>query len=114
MGDNKIPEALKELRIQNGMTQAQFSKKLNIARQTYSAYERGVRTPDLDLVKNVAELYDVSLDWLVLGKEETDPFASLPDNAKQLCRTFYALPLERQQEALDFLDFLEQKSRTKP
>ena len=51
MGDNKIPEALKELRIQNGMTQAQFSKKLNIARQTYSAYERGVRTPDLDLVK---------------------------------------------------------------
>ena len=45
MGDNKIPEALKELRIQNGMTQAQFSKKLNIARQTYSAYERGVPHP---------------------------------------------------------------------
>ena len=114
MGDNKMPEALKELRIQNGMTQAQFSKKLNIARQTYSAYERGVRTPDLDLVKNVAELYDVSLDWLVLGKRDTDPFASLPEDAGRLCRTFYALPPESQREALDFIDFLEQKSRTEP
>lgn len=114
MGDNKIPEALKELRIQNGMTQAQFSKKLNIARQTYSAYERGVRTPDLDLIKNVSDLYGVSLDYLVRGKEETDPFASLPEDAGRLCRTFYALPPERQQEALDFIDFLEQKSRTEP
>ena len=114
MGDSKIPKTLKKLRIQNGLTQAQFSKKLNIARQTYSAYERGIRSPDLDLVKCVAELYHVSLDWLILDKEETDPFASLPEDAGRLCRTFYALSPERQQEALDFIDFLEQKSRTEP
>lgn len=114
MGEIKISKTLKELRIQKGMTQAQFSRLLNIARQTYSAYERGARCPDLEMASRTAKLLHVSLDWLVFDekKEEADPFASLPEDAKQLCRAFYALSPEKQQEALDFIEFLEQRSRT--
>lgn len=116
MGEVKISETLKELRVQSGLTQDEFSKKLNVARQTYSAYERGVRRPDVDMICRTAELHNVSLDWLILGKsddEEADPFASLPEDAGRLCRMFYTLSPERQRFLMEFAEYLEQKEKGK-
>ena len=115
MGEVKISETLKELRVQSGLTQDEFSKKLNVARQTYSAYERGVRRPDVDMICRTAELYNVSLDWLILGTsdEEAAPFASLPEDAGRLCRMFYALSPERQLSLMEFAEYLERKEKGK-
>ena len=112
MREIKIEKTLKELRIQSGMTQADFGRKLNVARQTYSAYERGKRRPDLEMVCRTAELLGVSLDWLVLAEspgENADPFASLPEDAGRLCRIFHALSPERQTALLDYAEYLNQK-----
>ena len=50
-------------------TQQDVADLLGIRYQSYQAYERGVSTPSLENLLKLAEIYDVSLDYLV-GKKE--------------------------------------------
>ena len=61
----KVAETLKELRHHRGFTQKQLSEQLHISRQAYSNYETSKRTPDLDSLMRLADIYGVSLDQLV-------------------------------------------------
>ncbi len=54
------------LRKTSGLTQEQISSKLNISRQAYSNYETGTRTPDLDTLLRISQLYNISLDTLII------------------------------------------------
>lgn len=56
---------LKLLRTEKKLRQEDISDKLSIARQTYSAWETGERTPDINNLIKLADFYDVSLDFLV-------------------------------------------------
>lgn len=56
---------LKELREKNEMTQSNAAEKLGITAQSLSLYEKGLRTINIDLLKKVAELFDVSSDYLI-------------------------------------------------
>ena len=65
----KLPLILYELRTQSGWTQTDVAEKLNIKYQSYQAYELGITVPSLQNFIALAELYDVSLDYLV-GKKD--------------------------------------------
>ncbi|MCL2217720.1 MAG: helix-turn-helix domain-containing protein [Defluviitaleaceae bacterium] len=56
---------LKELREQHRLNQEKLAIKLNVSQSTISAYEVGERTPDLETLKSIASLFDVSMDYLV-------------------------------------------------
>ena len=64
-----LPSILFELRTQNGWTQTDVADKLGIRYQSYQAYELGISMPSLQNFIALAELYDVSLDFLV-GKKD--------------------------------------------
>ncbi len=64
-----LSSALKDLRKSCGYTQKQVAEKLHIAYQSYQAYERKTALPSLPVFIALAELYDVSLDFLVGRKE---------------------------------------------
>ncbi len=51
-----------------GMTQQDVAQFLGIRRQTYSAYERGVSTPDANTIAQLASLFGVSAGELVTGE----------------------------------------------
>lgn len=51
-----------------GLTQEDVAKFLGIRRQTYSAYERGVSTPDANTIARLASLFSVSAGELVTGE----------------------------------------------
>lgn len=55
---------LKELRNDYEMTQKDFSVKVGCTAATLSAYENGTKNPSLEIVKNIAEKCNVSIDWL--------------------------------------------------
>lgn len=55
---------IKELRESFGMTQKDFSQYVGIKQQTLSGYERGLMKPPLDIVTEIAQKCDVSIDWL--------------------------------------------------
>lgn len=69
---------LKELRKKKNLTQDEVSKKLDIARSTYSGYERGTSEPDFTILDKISKLYEVDLNWL-LGKEKESEDYSLPE-----------------------------------
>lgn len=65
-------ERLIELRKQAGLSQESLAERLNISRQAISKWERGESTPDMDNLKMLGQIYNVSMDYLLLGKNETD------------------------------------------
>ena len=65
-----IPGRLKEARGDLEMTQAQASRKSGIKPEAISHYETGRRTPKLPSLVKLAEVYQVSIDW-ILGRKES-------------------------------------------
>ena len=63
---------LKEERKINGLTQKQMAEKLELAVRTYINYEQkgaNGRQPDLELLVKMADILNVSIDYL-LGRED--------------------------------------------
>lgn len=56
---------LRQLRLENNMTQEILSKKLNISRAAVGRYETNERFPDKDTLKNIANIFNVSIDYLL-------------------------------------------------
>lgn len=54
---------LKEIRLNENLTQGEFADKLHIARTTYAMYEQGERTPSVANAKKMAEELDI--DWTI-------------------------------------------------
>lgn len=55
---------LKQVRETLKMSQSDFSESIGLKQQTYSAYEKGINKPPIDILINIAEKYNVSIDWL--------------------------------------------------
>ena len=64
-----LPEILRSLRISSNLTQKQVADKLGVIQQTYQAYELGACLPSLEKFVMLAEIFDVSLDYLIGRKE---------------------------------------------
>ena len=62
-------ERLIEQRKLNNMTQRQVAEALNIKQPSYIRYEKGVAEPSLESLVLLADLFDVSIDYL-LGRVE--------------------------------------------
>lgn len=56
---------LRDMREDADLTQAQVAEMLGIAQTVYSRYERGFQTIPLGLLINLADRYEVSIDFLV-------------------------------------------------
>ncbi len=65
----EFPKILRGLRQAYGFTQQDVACKLNIAYQSYQAYERGITLPTLKNFVAIADLFDVSLEYL-LGRKD--------------------------------------------
>jgi len=61
----EMPEILKNLRISHGYTQKFVADKLGIAYQSYQTYEQGLTIPTLPHFIMLADLYEVSLEYLI-------------------------------------------------
>lgn len=60
---------LYNLRKQKGLSQEELANRLNVSRQTISKWEVGDSTPDMEKLIAISDMFEVSLDELVMGKE---------------------------------------------
>lgn len=60
-----IGGGLKAIRDEKKHTQADVAKVLGVSRTTYTQYETGKSEPDLATVDKPAQLFNVSVDWLL-------------------------------------------------
>lgn len=68
MGDN-FNENLRSARENLGLSQKDVAEKIGVAKSTYSLYESGNREPNVQTIKKIADVLDVSADRL-LGLDE--------------------------------------------
>ena len=62
---------LKIIRKQKKYSQLKVAMDLNISREALSYYENGKRNPDLQLLRTLSIYFNVSIDFLINGKEFT-------------------------------------------
>lgn len=67
-------ENIRNLRIDNGYTQKQIGEYLGISQNTYSQYEIGVLNYPIDVLMKLADLYGVSIDYLVGRTAQKEPY----------------------------------------
>lgn len=73
---HKLAERIKYLRENlkdkdSKWTQKYVADQIGVARVTYTAYENGTKTPPPDIILKIANLFDVTTDYL-LGHEVKD------------------------------------------
>ncbi|MGB3622333.1 helix-turn-helix transcriptional regulator [Ketobacter sp. MCCC 1A13808] len=88
-----LGERIKRLRQERNWSQAQLAQRLDIHQKQVSGYERHVHVPSVEVLIRLAELLDVSLDYLAFDdREEARNTSQIAD-----------LDLLRKMEAVDKL-----------
>lgn len=64
-----IGDRLLKLRNQSSLTQEELAERLDISRQSISKWELNKALPDVDKLIQLSEMYQVSIDYLIKGKE---------------------------------------------
>lgn len=105
---------LKELRERNNLLQKDVAARLNCSVPVYCRYEKGDRMPSTDTLKDLADFYHVTVDY-ILGRD-LEPAVPTPDpDAAKLAAALDGLSDENLIKLLDYakLLLLQQKEEQK-
>lgn len=77
-----LPKRLKKCRanlkkFMPDCTQAFVADKIGVARTTYTAYENGTKLPPIDTLLSIAQLFNVSIDYLIGRTNEERPYIEI-------------------------------------
>lgn len=105
---------LKQLRQGHHMTQEALARYLNVTRPTIAGYETKNKQPDYDKLQKIAEIFEVSIDYLLTGNEtsillETNDSIDSSQSMqleKTLLKYFSQLSSSSKQELVNFSKFL--------
>lgn len=82
-------------------TQEYVADKLGVARTTYTAYENGTKQPPLDTVARIADIFNVSTDYLSGRSKSRNP--ENPDKGEMYFWDKENVSEEEMKEALAFI-----------
>ena len=72
MDQKQIGSFLKELRKEKSITQEQLAEHLNVSGRTVSRWETGSNMPDISLLVELSEFYDVSIPEIINGERKSE------------------------------------------
>ena len=72
MDQVKIGSFLKELRKEKNLTQENLAEKLNVSNRTISRWETGSNMPDIGLLIEIAEFFEVSIPEIINGERKSE------------------------------------------
>ena len=81
-----IGEKIKKLRKERNLSQAQVAIKIGTDARRISNYENNINIPTTDLLVKIAEIFNVSMDYLV--KADVENTATTPIRDKKLLEQF--------------------------
>ena len=84
MDQIKIGTFLKLLRKEKNLTQEQLAERLGVSNRTVSRWENGNNMPDISLLSEIAEFYDVSIPELIYGERKSE---NMREEAKEVAET---------------------------
>ena len=72
MNQVKIGAFLRELRKGKGLTQEQLAEQFNISRRSVSRWETGSNMPDVGLLIEIADFFDVDIREIIDGERKSE------------------------------------------
>ncbi len=102
---------LVELRAISNETQEYVANCVGISRQAYSNYERGIRDPDTDTLKRLAEHFQVSVDFILGYSIDRKPATEGDGQLDEARELFSRLSPEAQAQVLNYMKFLEASAK---
>ena len=93
MDDSKriVAKNITALRTSMNLTQAQLGEKLSYSDKSVSKWERGDSVPDVFVLKKIADMAGVSVDWLLTEHTGEAPEPPAPPKARRYSRRFITL-----------------------
>ena len=86
-----IAKNIQALRQEKGMTQVELAEKLNYSDKSVSKWERGESLPDITVLKGIADLFEVSLDYLTEDEHRQKPYPSKEAEDRKKKRNYYMI-----------------------
>lgn len=103
-------QRLKTLRAEHNMTQKELGRRMNLSRATIAGYETKSRQPSHEKLASMADIFGVSVDYLIDGEETLTP-VSLSQHERIIDEKFLPLysqlTLKSKESALDYLELLK-------
>ncbi|MBO1000542.1 helix-turn-helix transcriptional regulator [Bacillus sp. SD075] len=111
-------DRLKKLRSNKKMSQQQVADYLGISRQAYGKYEKDNAQPDFNSLKNLSSLFEVSIDYLITGNENTqspdEMWKEFLDPKTQIFfKDLKDAPEEKIEELIRFWEFIKERDKNK-
>ncbi len=72
MDQTKVGQFLKQLRKEKGITQEEFAEKIGVSGRTVSRWETGSNMPDISLLVEIADFYDVDVREIIEGVKKSE------------------------------------------
>ena len=72
MNQVKIGAFLRELRKGKGLTQEQLAEQFNISRRSVSRWETGSNMPDVGLLIEIADFFEVDIREIIDGQKKSE------------------------------------------
>ena len=76
----EFKDRLKELRMMKGLSQVALADKLDVSKSTIGAYETGDRSPSREGLEQIADFFNVDMDYL-LGRDDGSMYYMSPEVA---------------------------------
>ena len=92
---------IKDIRVRRNLTQGEVAAALGVSSVVYCRYETGARQPPIDTLIQMANIFDVTVDYL-LGRQEIDD-STLSDYERQLLMASRMADERAKQDALNML-----------
>ena len=102
---------LKIIRKNNNMTMRELGNILQVSESTISLYEKGKRQPNFDILKKLANFFNVSIDYLLERKEIKEN--SLPPIKKKLLDYYDSCNEKSQEMILWYAKCIAEKDKDK-
>ena len=80
MDQVKIGSLLKELRNEHNLSQEQLAEKFNVSSRSVSRWENGNTMPDISIMIELADFYDIDIRELLSGERKSD---KMDENLKE-------------------------------
>ncbi|WP_462128330.1 helix-turn-helix domain-containing protein [Streptococcus parasanguinis] len=108
----EFSERLKNLRKQAHLTQTEVAEKLGISQQAYASWERGIKKPTQDNLVKIAQILNVSIDYLI-GTSDESVKADELDNVELIFRMNSKGLTDEEKEIFkkELIEFMEERKK---
>ena len=89
-----LGERIRAKRLAKHISRNAVANQLGITYSGYKNYENNIRTPSIKMLAQLAELFDVSIDYLVSGKEPPASISLASDCEQNQCRSGRIYPVQ--------------------